>query len=195
MFVLVSKLIFETGGGPVYWTGKTHTDEISEAKLYEDIADEPDEYVRTKSIPLEVKVIEYFESRKIFYRVEQLAGEIFRKRVVENIHFDSGHTYTDPSIEIGRVSLYWNDYTRILKEEFTRSGITIVSRPGYQIATVSYYPGVRYHSDGSGTPPDVDVVDVGKPHENLDMAIKEMFKLVLEEMFYNYLDYEADIQK
>ena len=61
----------------------------------------------------------------------------------------------------------------------------------FQVTTIAYVPGVMYHNDGSGTPPDVDVTEVGVP-TTFVMAMVEVVKLLAANSLCSYLDAEAD---
>lgn len=153
------------------------TTKIKEAQLFESCGFNSS----IKFIP--VKVQEYPQNEVIINRVVHLIESVFGQSVF-TLHTGS---YTDPAIETDNVMLYWNEHTRIIKE-YADEPVLI---PGYQLSTVSYDPGVMYHKDGSGTPPSCDYNDVGKPHKNLESAVKEMVKLIAEIRLCQILDSEV----
>lgn len=67
------------------------------------------------------------------------------------------------------------------------AGVTKKQVRAYQVYAMTYIPGVMYHRDGSGTPPDMDVNDVGEPHLRFDDAVVAVLKLVLDSRLSDFL--------
>jgi len=68
----------------------------------------------------------------------------------------------------------------------------------YGVEKFVYAPGVRYHRDGSGTPPDIDVVEIHTGLSSCFDACRKAFELFIElsldEFAINY-DYEQQSEE
>jgi len=126
------------------------------------------------------------ELLKLEDRTNQFLKKINSKHkvVVQN------DSWSDPGIEfdgtgIG-ISMSFSQY-----HEATINGTVTIDKLTYAVYTSKFIPGTRYHRDGSGTPDDVDIIQVGESF-NLDevimLAILELVKFDFNQM----LDDEAD---
>lgn len=115
---------------------------------------------------------------KLAERAKQLADVAFGegKVTIESTEtdkfFDGGVTFNG---EIG------------IMEVEAEVFITKKKVSAYQVYTMTYVPGVMYHKDGSGTPPDMDVNDVGEPHGKFDDAVVAALRLVLDKRMEDFL--------
>jgi hypothetical protein len=72
----------------------------------------------------------------------------------------------------------------VMESEMDKETITkTVKVPAWELSYAHYDPGVRYHRDGSGTPPSVDVVDIGS-YQSLYVAINNCASRIVQ----NHLD-------
>lgn len=74
------------------------------------------------------------------------------------------------------------------EEEFQRLGQEKQKRtvPGWYMTYAVYDPGVRYHKDGSGTPPSTDVVDCDPPTvRHLYKAIEQVCGMIVKNIVSN----------
>lgn len=79
---------------------------------------------------------------------------------------------------------------------FADSGawVTVVEMPGvsrYVYGTVAHDPGVRYHADGSGTPPSDDPVELGETEDVVD-AVRSVVQHHLLEDLNDRLESESE---
>lgn len=115
---------------------------------------------------------------KLAERAKQLAAVAFGegKVTIESTEtdkfFDGGVTFN------GEIGIF---------EVEIEAGITKKQVSAYQVYTMTYIPGVMYHKDGSGTPPDMDVNDVGEPHRKFDDAVVAALRLVLDKRMEDFL--------
>jgi len=101
-------------------------------------------------------------------------------------------TYYDPRIELGDsgIGVSLAETARVwLKNE--KDGTQLVVT--YQAFATTYDPGVMYHSDGSGTPPSEDYVELGEESSNADQPIVEAIKAYVESRLNQLFDHEADV--
>lgn len=129
---------------------------------------------------------EYPSIEAVLVRAKTLASHVFGREL--NFRTQAADRYGDAELEIEHcISIYWNDDTRIPVDN--------ILVPGFQISATVYNPGVWRYRDGSGEPPSVDYEDIGKPYANLEDALIEAFKLVVDIQLKDFLvgEYEAKV--
>lgn len=129
-------------------------------------------------------------------RAKEVIAYAFGKDLL--VAFEEEDQYHDGQVEIDRFSIavvkYIPDNRRV-----THSGSLYYpeEREGYQVYTTTHIPGVRYHSDGSGTPDDVSVDEYGKPHPTFDRALTVVLGLILKSSLEDFfeIEYEEKLAK
>lgn len=114
--------------------------------------------------------------------VEKLCGpDIYQ------VTLEGDGKYTDYSVVIdGGVCVYWNEDTLIPNPSFNNK--IVGHTQGYQVQTIHYDPGVMYHRDGSGTPPDWDYNDVGELIGSFEHAVLKALQIVMEDRLEGILE-------
>ena len=128
-------------------------------------------------------------NEELFERAKQLVQELCGKEHGYEVTLIND-AYSDPSIEIdGMFGIYWNEEMELPIPSIAGPRGT---RPGYQLYSVDYDPGVRYYPDGSGEPPSADVVDIGEPQADFDTQVLEALKLAMEKRLYDFQEMENE---
>ena len=141
--------------------------------------------------------LEDTEAIKALPILKERTAQLLRAAGMADVKVISDHSnLCDPFIEfdgtgIGVLITHYDKPALVWDHWDNEKGGTVRAL-AYQPYTTYYHPGVMYHPDGSGTPPETDIEDADDITEHLDEAITSAIVLLVRERISQHIEHDAE---